>query len=111
VPAIFVAGAIMAVVLIRSFAELATPYGVMVIGKALGFGALLALAARNKWRFGPRLLAGDAAAALGLRQTIVAEWLLIAVVLVATAVMTALFAPEHLEGGFAPEHEPTTPSH
>jgi putative copper export protein len=111
VPAIFVAGALMAVLLIRSFAELTTPYGAIVLGKAVAFAALMALAARNKWRFGPRLSAGDAGAALGLRRTIVAEWLVIAAVLVATAVLTALFAPEHLEGGFAPEHAPTAPTH
>jgi hypothetical protein len=45
-----------------------------------------------------------------LRRTIVAEWLIIAVVLAVTAAMTSLFAPEHLEGGFAPEHEPE-PTH
>lgn len=106
VPAIFVAGVLMAVIFVRSFAELATPYGVMVVGKAAAFAALMALAARNKWRFGPRLNAGEEGAAAGLRRTIVAEWLLIALVLVATAAMTSLFAPEHLEGGFAPEHEP-----
>jgi putative copper export protein len=110
VPAIFVAGVLMAVVFIRSFAELATPYGATVLGKALAFAALMALAARNKWRFGPRLLAGDAGAAVGLKRTIVAEWGLIAAVLVATAAMTALTAPEHLEGGFAPEHE-VAPAH
>jgi putative copper export protein len=110
VPAIFVAGAVMSVLFIRSFAELATPYGAMVLGKALAFGVLMALAARNKGRFGPQLLAGDAGAALGLRRTIAWEWALIAVVLVATAVMTSLYAPEHLEGSFAPEHE-IAPAH
>lgn len=110
VPAIFVAGALMTVMFVRSFAELATPYGAMVVGKAVAFAALMALAARNKWRYGPRLGTGEEGAAAGLRRTIVAEWLLITLVLVATAAMTSLFAPEHLEGGFAPEHEPE-PAH
>jgi putative copper resistance protein D len=110
VPAILVAGVLMAVLFVRSFAELATPYGAMVVGKTAAFAALVALAARNKWRFGPRLAAGEEGAAAGLRRTIVTEWLIIAVVLVATAAMTSLFAPEHLEGGFAPEHEPE-PTH
>lgn len=105
VPAIFVCGAIMSALFIRSWGELATPYGAMVIGKSVGFALLMALAAQNKWRFGPRLLAGDGRAAAGLRRAIAAEWALIAVVLVATAAMTSLFAPEHLEGSFAPEHE------
>jgi putative copper export protein len=106
VPAIVVAGVLMAVLFVRSFADLATPYGAMVVAKAAAFAALMALAARNKWRFGPRLAAGEQGAAAGLRRTIVAEWLIIALVLVGTAAMTSLFAPEHLEGGFAPEHEP-----
>jgi putative copper export protein len=110
VPAIFVCGFLMSVLFIRSFAELATPYGAMVLGKSLGFAVLMALAAQNKWRLGPRLLAGDSGAVLALRRTIKAEWLLIAAVLVATAVMTSLYAPEHLEGAFAPEHE-VAPAH
>jgi putative copper resistance protein D len=110
VPAIFVCGFLMSVLFIRSFAELATPYGAMVLAKSLGFAALMALAAQNKWRFGPRLLAGDATAVPALRRTIAVEWGLIAVVLATTAVMTSLYAPEHLEGSFAPEHEPA-PAH
>ena len=110
VPGIFVCGLIMSVVFIRSFAELATPYGAMVLGKSLGFAALMALAAQNKWRFGPRLLAGDGAAVPALQRTIKAEWVLIAVLVAATAVMTTLYAPEHLEGSFTPEHE-AQPAH
>ena len=82
----------------------------MVIGKSLGFAALMALAALNRWRFGPRLLAGETAAVPALQRTIKAEWALIAVLLAATAVMTSLYAPEHLEGSFAPEHE-VAPAH
>jgi copper resistance protein D len=110
VPVIFVCGLAMSVLFIRSVAELATPYGAMVLGKSLGFAALLALAAQNKWRLGPRLNAGDGAAVPALQRTIKAEWALIAVVLAATAVMTSLYAPEHLEGSFAPEHE-VAPAH
>jgi putative copper export protein len=105
VPAIFVCGFLMSVLFVRSFDELATPYGAMVLGKSLGFAALMGLAAHNKWRLAPRLSAGDASAAPALQRTVKAEWVLIAVVLAATAVMTALYAPEHLEGSFAPEHE------
>lgn len=107
VPAIFVCGLVMSLLFVRSFAELATPYGSMVLGKSLAFATLMALAARNKWQFGPRLLAGDASAARALGRTMVAEWWLIVIVLAATAVMTSLYAPEHLEGSF--EHE--TPDH
>ena len=105
VPAIFVCGFLMSVLFIRSFAELATPYGAMVLGKSFSFAVLMALAAHNKWRLGPRLSAGDASAVPALQRTVKIEWVLIAAVLVATAVMTSLYAPEHLEGSFAPEHE------
>lgn len=109
VPAIFVCGFLLSALFIRSFAELATPYGAMVLGKSAGFAALMALAAQNRWRFGPRMLAGDAAAVPALVRTVRAEWVLIAAVLAATAVMTSLYAPEHLEGGFG-EHE-AAPEH
>lgn len=104
VPAIFVCGFLMSVLFIRSVDALLTPYGAMVVGKSLGFAALMALAAQNRWRFGPRLLAGDGGAVPALERTIKAEWVLIAALIAATAVMTSLYAPEHLEGSFAPGH-------
>lgn len=104
VPLILLCGVLMAAIFIRSFAELTTGYGAMVIAKTLGFGALLGLAALNKWRYVPRIAAGDAAAAAALRRTAHAEWALIAAILMATAVMTSLFAPEHLQGGFSGDH-------
>ncbi len=103
VPLILVCGALLAVVMIRSIAELLTPYGAIVLGKTLAFGGLMWLAALNKWRFGPQL-AADAGAARSFKRTVAAEWVLLAGVLVATALLTALFAPEHLEGTFGPEH-------
>jgi putative copper export protein len=110
VPAIFVCGFLMSVLFVRSFAELATAYGAMVTAKSVAFAALMALAAQNRWRFGPRLLAGDAGAVPALERTIKAEWVLIVAIIAATAVMTSLYAPEHLEGSFAPGHE-VAPSH
>ena len=110
VPVIFVCGFLMSVLFIGSFAELATPYGAMVLGKSLGFAVLMALAAQNKWRLGPRMLAGDSSAVPALQRTIKAEWALIVLLIAATAVMTSLYAPEHLEGSFAPEHE-VAPAH
>ena len=110
VPAIFVCGLIMSVLFVRSFGELATPYGAMVVAKAVAFAALMVPAVYNKRRFAPALSAGDEAAALGLQRAIKVEWVLIALVLAATAVMTSLFAPDHLDGSFAPEHE-VVPSH
>ena len=110
VPAIFVCGAVMSGLFIRSLDELASPYGAMVLGKSLAFAGLMALAARNKWVFGPRLLAHDGRAIPALQRAVKAEWALIAVVLAATAVMTSLYAPLHIEGSFAPEHE-AAPQH
>ena len=110
VPAIFVCGFLMSVLFVRSVNDLVTPYGAMVTAKSLAFAGLMALAAQNRWRFGPRLLAGDGSAVPALERTIKAEWVLIAVVIAATAVMTSLYAPEHLEGAFGGDHE-VAPSH
>ena len=114
VPLIFVAGVSMAVLFIRSWDELVTGYGAMIAGKTLAFAALMALASFNRWRFVPALsaaaaraggaerpLAGESAA---LRRTIAAEWVIVALVLAATALMTALFAPENLHAAFGDEH-------
>jgi copper resistance protein D len=110
VPVIAVCGVVMGRLFIRGWAELASPYGAMVLGKALVFSWLMVIAASNKWYFGRRLSAGDVRAVPALMLTIKAEWILIAAVLVATAVMTSLYAPEHLEGSFAPEHQ-IVPTH
>ena len=56
---------------------------------------LLALAALNKRRLGPRISAGEAGALVAFRRSVAAEWWLIAAVLSVTAVMTALFSPGH----------------
>lgn len=104
VPLILVCGAIMSVVLVRSLAELATGYGALLLSKTGVFAVLMGLAALNKWRFGPRLAGGDLAANAALRRTVAIEWLLLAALLIGTAVGTSLFSPEHLEGLFGPEH-------
>jgi putative copper export protein len=105
VPAILLCGVVMAVLFIQSLAELATGYGALVLAKTAGFGVLMALAAVNKWRFGPEILRGNGAAVASFRRTVAAEWGLIAAILIVTAVLTSLFAPEHLEGAFGPEHQ------
>jgi putative copper resistance protein D len=95
VPAIFVAGLAMAVVLLPGISSLGTPYGLSLLAKIAGFSILLALAAMNKWRLVPRISRGDASAPAALTLSIAAEALLIFSVVVITAVMTALFSPEH----------------
>jgi putative copper resistance protein D len=94
VPIILVAGLALAVVLLPALASLGTPYGLMLIAKLAGFAVLMGLAAANKWRFGPRIATGDAAALTWLLRSVIAEWLLILTVVIVTATMTALFSPE-----------------
>ena len=98
VPWVLICGALLALVLIRSVAELATAYGAMVLAKTGAFGVLMYLAALNRRRYAPG--AADAVAARAFKRIAAAEWSVLALVLVATALMTALFAPAHLEGAF-----------
>ncbi len=105
VPAVLVCGLLMAVVLVRSAGELLTGYGAMLIAKTTGFAVLMGLAALNKWRLQPGVAAGDRNATRAFRRSVAAEWGVIAVILVTTAVMTSLYAPEHLEGAFGAGHE------
>jgi putative copper resistance protein D len=100
VPLILVCGVLMAVLFIRDASELLTAYGALLIGKTAAFAALLGLAAANKWRYAPRLAVGDSRAVRGFKRAVTTEWVLIAAVLMATAAMTALFSPEHLESSF-----------
>jgi putative copper export protein len=94
VPGILVAGLALALVLLPDVSALQRPYGLLLIGKLSGFGLLLALAAYNKWRLTPALLAGAATALPALRRSIAIEYALLIAVLVLTAVMTAFFSPE-----------------
>lgn len=100
VPWVLICGAVLAVVLIRSVAELATAYGAMVLGKTAAFGVLMYLATLNRQRYGPRVAAAEAGAVLAFKRIASVEWGVLAAVLVTTALMTALFAPEHLGGAF-----------
>jgi len=94
VPAIFLAGIVMAVELIPSWEVLLERYGLLLSSKIIGFSVLMLLAAANKWRFGSRLERGDGAAASNLRRVIVVEALLICAVLAVTATMTMFYSPE-----------------
>jgi len=100
VPWVLICGALLAIVLIRSVAELATAYGAMVLGKTAAFGVLMYLAALNRRRYGPAVAAADAVAVHAFKRIAATEWGVLALVLVATSLMTALFAPAHLEGAF-----------
>jgi putative copper resistance protein D len=94
VPLLFVAGLILAAVLLGGLAGLALPYGRMLLVKLAGFAVLMVLAALNKWRLGPAVGSGDARAAASFRNSLRAEYVLIAAVLSVTAIMTTFFSPE-----------------
>ena len=100
VPWVLICGVALAVVLIRGVAELATAYGAMVLGKTAAFGVLMYLVALNRKRYGPAVATADAGAVRAFRRIAAVEWSVLAAVLVATSLMTALFAPAHLEGAF-----------
>ncbi len=91
VPLLALAGLLMACALVRQRAVFGQPYGWLLLGKALGFSALLGLAAANRWRFGPAAVLG---APRALRRSLLAEYLLLLGILAATATMTSLFSPQ-----------------
>jgi putative copper export protein len=105
VPLVFVCGAALAVFFVHSFTELATGYGAMILGKTSAFAALMGLAALNNRRYGPALAAGQIEARAAFERVVLIEWAVIATVLVATALMTELFAPENLHATFGPTHD------
>jgi putative copper resistance protein D len=94
VPLILVVGIGIAIALLPNIAALMKPYGQLLIAKVALYGVLLALAALNKWRFGPAIAGGDLQAGQRFRAVVVVEYVFIAAVLSVTAVMTTYFSPE-----------------
>lgn len=91
VPALILAGAYMAWVSFESLADLIfTGYGQTLLVKITSVSTLLVLAAFNKLRFVPQLREGNILAARNLARTIKAECSLVAIVLIATAVLTTV---------------------
>jgi putative copper export protein len=93
VPLIPVAGAAMAMVLLPGWSAFAQPYGRFLLAKIALFAVLLALAALNRWHFGPALARPDGAGAGALRRVILAEALLLVTVFGVTFAMTAWTSP------------------
>lgn len=93
VPLILFAGLGMAWLLLDDLSVLQRPYGRLLLAKLAGFLLLMPLAAWNRWRLGPALLAGDWPAAGTLRRIILLEYLMVCAVLTATANLTAFFSP------------------
>jgi copper resistance protein D len=94
VPALFLAGLALAVVLLGSFTALRSPYGQLLILKIVGFALLMGLASLNKWRLGPAVAAGDSRGIRNFRRSLQLEYVIIAAVLTVTAAMTTFFSPE-----------------
>lgn len=94
VPIIPIVGIVMAILLIPDLSSLASPYGTLLILKVGGFAVLMAFAVWNKFRLGPAIGGGDTRAVVTFRKVVAAEWVVIALVLVATAFMTGLYGPE-----------------
>ena len=90
VPLLAVAGGVMAVALIPRLAVLAQPYGLLLLGKIVGFTMLMGLAAANRWRLGPAVMRG---VTRPFMRSLAIEYVLIISVLVATATMTSLYSP------------------
>lgn len=93
VPAILVAGVLMTLVLVDRWAVFAEGYGLLLLVKAAAFIVLMWLAGLNKWRYGPAMAAAPSATA-AFQRTVAIEYVLISIVLFATAIMTTFFSPE-----------------
>jgi putative copper resistance protein D len=94
VPLLLVAGAVIAWQLLGSFAALTTPYGTLLLVQCLGFAVLVGLAAVNRLRLTPAMVAGKSGASAALRATIAVEVGVMVVIFTATAWMTTLYSPE-----------------
>lgn len=94
VPILFLAGLVLGAVLLKEPAALKTEYGQLLLVKIALFALIMALAALNKWRFGPALASGGRAAAAVFRRSLAIEYLLIAAVLSVTAVLTSFYSPD-----------------
>jgi putative copper resistance protein D len=94
VPALFIAGLVLAISIVPTLAALLTTYGRLLLTKIAGFALLMVLATLNKWRYGPALARNDMAAGTAFRRSVLAEYAIIAAVLCVTAVMTTFYSPD-----------------
>jgi putative copper export protein len=91
VPLILLAGIGLTAILLPSLETFRQSYGQLLLVKIAGFAVLMAMAAVNKWSFGPACAAGNPAA---FERTVIVEFILISVVLTATAIMTTFYSPD-----------------
>ena len=95
VPALAVAGAALLVLLAGNPVDaVETPYGRLLAVKLAVFLLLLGLAAFNKLRLTPALLAGDAGAGVRLRRSIRLEVAAVLLILATTAILTTVTSPD-----------------
>jgi len=95
VPLILLAGIGLAAILLPSLDTFRQAYGQLLLVKVAGFAVLMAMASLNKWSFGPACAAGNTAA---FERTVIVEFILISVVLTATAIMTMFYSPDAAPG-------------
>jgi putative copper resistance protein D len=93
VPLLLPAGVAVAWGLVADVAQFRTSWGVLLLIKLLGFGALLVLAATNRLRSLPALHLDVPGAVTRFRRLLLAEYTVLCAVLAATATMTSLFSP------------------
>jgi putative copper export protein len=94
VPALPVAGVLLAALLLPSPAALATPYGLLLLAKFGGLCLAFVLAALNRSVHGPELATGSPPARRRFAGAVQFEAVLLAGVLFATAAMTGYYSPE-----------------
>jgi copper resistance protein D len=94
VPVILLAGVAMAALLLPNLAALREPYGRLLIAKVIGFALLMGLAAANRSRLAPALAGRSIQSQQRFRHSVAAEYVLIAVILTITAIMTSFFSPD-----------------
>ena len=98
VPALAVAGATLLVLLTGNPLDaVETTYGRLLGVKLAVFLLLLGLAAFNRLRLTPALLAGDAGAGVRLRRSIGVEFAAVLIILATTAILTTIASPD-MEG-------------
>lgn len=93
VPLIFIAGLIIGLVLMKGANFFDHTYGLIVLLKIVLFSALMLIAALNKWRLGPALLANVPAASRNLRIALTVEFLVVCAVVLTTAILTGYYSP------------------
>ena len=94
VPILIASGIVMAWNLLGGIAALFdTNYGLILLAKISALALLLTAAAMNKTRFVPAMQRGEHSAAIQLRKSINAEWVLFCIILLVTAILTTIATP------------------